>query len=523
MTRTDWKTLGILTFFATFILFFISQDSYFYDLHTRVDSAWFFMSGKAWMNGLTPYVDFADSKGPLLWLIYGLGYLIQHTNYLGVFWISCIWYGVTYFISYKIARIFLKDSLCALTCSIIMTLAFFNPWFHDEVRAEDFSLLFLNLSLYRVCLIMYSEEVSQKTLLTTFALLGFSFGALLLIKYNIAVIQAIFILCALIYLIREKINWWKPFLWGVAGFCAVTVPFLCYFLIKGNLMPFIQEYFINTFHTVATIDPNWCPRNLLLTAVHTDNPLLMYLLEWGDLIYSPSLVAVLSVLLLGGAIFLKKKMPYNWMPLLVSAWVFAITIRHHTDYYFNICSFLSIFLITGLLSLFSEVGKKTVLVTVIVSLIIIPFHILAYSFKVSIFNDNINQRDFYKVSYIMSQVKNPTIVNAYEYELGYGILSESMPAGKYWTKQNGVTPEMMKEHEDLILSGKADFVIINKDLFPDGRFITGRQLTDIGYKEYLQFGELNNYLLFSNREGLDVKENATPSVVDLFLKKNPFK
>ena len=27
------------------------------------------------MNGLTPYVDFTDSKGPLLWLIYGIGYL----------------------------------------------------------------------------------------------------------------------------------------------------------------------------------------------------------------------------------------------------------------------------------------------------------------------------------------------------------------------------------------------------------------------------------------------------------------
>ena len=39
------------------------------------DSAWFFMCGKAVMNGLTPYVDFTDSKGPLLWLIYGIGYL----------------------------------------------------------------------------------------------------------------------------------------------------------------------------------------------------------------------------------------------------------------------------------------------------------------------------------------------------------------------------------------------------------------------------------------------------------------
>jgi hypothetical protein len=63
------KELSIYLFFvvfSVFVLFFYSQDSYLYDLYNRVDSAWFFMCGKAWMNGMVPYVDFADSKGPLL-------------------------------------------------------------------------------------------------------------------------------------------------------------------------------------------------------------------------------------------------------------------------------------------------------------------------------------------------------------------------------------------------------------------------------------------------------------------------
>ena len=29
------------------------------------------------MNGMVPYVDFTDSKGPSLWLIYGIGYLLS--------------------------------------------------------------------------------------------------------------------------------------------------------------------------------------------------------------------------------------------------------------------------------------------------------------------------------------------------------------------------------------------------------------------------------------------------------------
>ena len=93
--HTDFSLWLFFTALAAFVLFFISPDSYFNDLHSRVDSAWFFMCGKAWMSGMLPYVDFADSKGPLLWLIYGIGYLLDHTSYVGVYWISCFWYGLT--------------------------------------------------------------------------------------------------------------------------------------------------------------------------------------------------------------------------------------------------------------------------------------------------------------------------------------------------------------------------------------------------------------------------------------------
>ena len=43
-----------------------------------------------------PYLDFADSKGLLLWLIYGIGYLISPTSYIGVFWLSIIAYTITF-------------------------------------------------------------------------------------------------------------------------------------------------------------------------------------------------------------------------------------------------------------------------------------------------------------------------------------------------------------------------------------------------------------------------------------------
>lgn len=97
LRKEDWKIFGLFFIFIFILFFFISSDSYTHDLWYKNDSAWFYMCGKAWMNGMIPYVDFSDSKGPLLFLIYGIGYLLSPRNYLGIFWISVFWYAVVFF------------------------------------------------------------------------------------------------------------------------------------------------------------------------------------------------------------------------------------------------------------------------------------------------------------------------------------------------------------------------------------------------------------------------------------------
>ena len=132
-----YKYYIFLSTFLWVILFIISPDSYTHLLFDRDDSAIFFTSGKALMNGLTPYVDFADSKGPLLWLIYGIGYLISHYDYTGVFWLSWIAYSITFAFIFRISRIFLEDNNLSFISSVAMIMYVFYPWFHYEVKSED--------------------------------------------------------------------------------------------------------------------------------------------------------------------------------------------------------------------------------------------------------------------------------------------------------------------------------------------------------------------------------------------------
>ena len=53
MRKADWIILAWLTVFAAAVLFFVSPDSYFCAPHHRIDSAWFFICGKAWSCGLS--------------------------------------------------------------------------------------------------------------------------------------------------------------------------------------------------------------------------------------------------------------------------------------------------------------------------------------------------------------------------------------------------------------------------------------------------------------------------------------
>ena len=62
---TDTKVLLLFTLWSFIIQLFLSNDSPFFGLTHRIDSAWFFMEGKAFITGMRPYVEFTDFKSRL--------------------------------------------------------------------------------------------------------------------------------------------------------------------------------------------------------------------------------------------------------------------------------------------------------------------------------------------------------------------------------------------------------------------------------------------------------------------------
>jgi hypothetical protein len=74
------------------------------------DVIMFRVFGEGWSRGMIPYRDLFDHKGPVFHLFYMLGYYISDSKW-SMFIIQCVLFSVTLGSFYKIARLFVRESL----------------------------------------------------------------------------------------------------------------------------------------------------------------------------------------------------------------------------------------------------------------------------------------------------------------------------------------------------------------------------------------------------------------------------
>lgn len=449
------QALCILSLYTIVLLFLVSPDSFTHDLYTCTDTPIFFMCGKAWMNGMVPYVDFTDSKGPLLWLIQGLGYLISHYNYIGVFLLSCILYCTVFYLAYKIAFLFLKDYLLAIICSMLMGLVYFNPWYHYEIKSEDWCQPFILLVLYRLCLQYYETDIKDRhSLYITSFILGFSCAGPLLIKYSITVMMAIMILSFYIHLIRERLNLIMPTLLMISGALTLIIPFVTYFYFLGNLYDFINEYFIRTFETIDSSNNfKTYIHEILQTTADTRYALLFFTSLFGCIMFG------------------KHNKTHRLFPLVSMLFFWIISIHHATNYYYLTSNFsFLIFFLTWVVKInYTKLINISKHSFISVSFILILFLTYwnytftnGYLLSNLFFFNNAYRPTFYNAAYILSQVKNPKIVYLDCAIHGWGTPVNALPGSKYYNTQYGETKEMRnRKHQD-VLQQIPDFICMEE-------------------------------------------------------------
>ena len=456
--------LAALCWLLAFVLMFcFSRDSYIFDVWWRQDSNWFMTCGRAWMNGMTPYVDFCDSKGPLLWLIYGLGYLISPKSYVGVMWISSITYAVVFFFSYKILRLLGASRLLRMAALMVLGWLMLNGFVHDDVRAEDFCQAFFAPVLYRFVLHDTRHNLTARQVAWSAVALGVCLAGTLLIKYSVTLMLMAFVphFC---YVFPRKagLSPLKAFLLMAGAAVVVLLPWVVVMLAQGWFKPFIEEYFLKTLTTL---------NNLGETKLSQESVV--------NVVFRKSLI--LYTLFIAAMVVLYCRKYRKWWLMVAMVWTTIVVLLNGKSFVYY--SSLALFAAPGLAILFSTFQHKSWARSAAFSITLIAFFLIGItnqSRSSSFFTHDLAKRDrFYYYGGLMSQVEHPRILFWDMHDKGQGLPAEALPACPYWALQEGATDEMRLDQDKAAREKRCDFVLIDH-----ADTTHARQLEQWGYYRY---------------------------------------
>lgn len=441
---TDTKVLLLFMLWSFFIQLFLSNDSPFFGLAHRIDSAWFYMEGKAFLYGLRPYVEFSDFKGPIIWLFYGIGWLISPLDYHGMYVVSGVLYAVTLFFNYKTANVFLQSEKRSLAATLPMIFVYFFPWFHFETRSEDLMLPFVAISLYALFKRLYAEERDDRA---DFMMLGGCFTVLVLMKYNVAAVQGVMILVALWDQYKHKRGLALPFGWMIIISVVIAAPFIIYFIATDTLGAFFHNYFVLAYETV--------------TLENSDSP--SYMQDLAGILADYRKIVFIVVVFVSGMLLSLKLKRYKYVPVAIAMLFIAMMTRHNVwNYYYGVCYTFVLYLFIVVLLAYNKQTRRVgygLLTAYIILYCLYGNLIIGELRQNTIFTHNDDRVAFQEISDVMKGVDHPRLLSYECQEFGFGVMYGALPAGDQFAYPNGGTPPMIRDHRKILTDRKADFVV----------------------------------------------------------------
>ena len=226
---------------ALVALLITSKNSFLYVFNDWVDANAFFTVGKSWFNGVLPYKELFEQKGPLLYLIYGLGYIISPKNFHGVFILEVLSFTIFLYYLHKTFNIYFDKKYSLFLLPIIAFLITTNNSFVHGGSCEEFTFPLIAISLYYYFKHFKKKELTKREIFIN----GLMAGLVLTMKYTILGFWIGFCLFIVLNYLRKK-ELKKIIIFCIFFLLGMIIPFLVaalYFLINNGFKEFIDVYF----------------------------------------------------------------------------------------------------------------------------------------------------------------------------------------------------------------------------------------------------------------------------------------
>lgn len=425
---------------AFFFITITSKLSPLYPVNDWCDTNSFFTMGKAMFRGVSIYKDLFEQKGPFLYLIYGIGYLISNKNFFGVYLLEIISFTIFLKIVGQIldlTKIGQKKTFIVIFSGIITT----SVSFYSGGSAEEFCLPLIAYCIYSLFKMHNEIELNKKDLLIN----GICCGLVLLIKFNLVCFWFGFIIiCIICY---KKNHLIKKGLCFVLGTIIPVTLFLVYFILKKNIIGFIDAYFIKN-----TLNYNNVKIGFILSIEKLLDGIIYFL--------TPNFGFVKNILLtttcLISFIYAKKR-KILLKTLLVFIFPYILICCQNNWYkYYNLP--FAVFSIFGLVYLFEKgIFNNTLMKTMITIMIIGLFIIGENSYVLISSKEDYAQ---YKLSKIVQQYEDQSVLNYGIIDQGLYLRTNKIPNIKYYHTMNFSNfKEMEKEQKEYIKNKKTNFII----------------------------------------------------------------
>ena len=447
---------------ALVTLLITSKNSFLYAFNDWVDANAFFTVGKSMFNKIIPYKDLFEQKGPLLYLIYGLGYLISNKTFHGVFIIEVISFTVFLYYVHKIFNMFFdkKYSLVLLPgISMIITISGF---FVHGGSCEEFCFPFIAVSLYYYFKHFKKEELTNKEILIN----GIMAGCVLMMKYTMLGFWIGFgAFISINYLIKKDykklIKFCSIFLLGMM---LPFISWLIYFLINGGVKEFIDVYF-----------------RLNMTAYTNSEKtgIIKKIMEIFKCMYNEyennKLLGTLLVILPIWALITREKNKIFRLSLvgMIFTTIFFICWGLKVFIYYNLPVYLLTIIIaalfgTKLLKKFIDkiINKKYMIIVFAAYFITIPF--LTYRHANYKEYMKLKKEDFiqYKYAEYINKYENPTLLNMGFLDIGVYTTSGIIPNTRFFEVQNfdyNKFKDNLDEMKNYVENKKIKFIVYAKN------------------------------------------------------------
>ncbi len=429
-----------------------SKSSPVYPLNNWDDANCFFTVGKSILNGNVMYQDIFEQKGPLLYFIYSIAYLISGNTFIGAYLIEIVSNFLFLIISAKILLLFTEQKAVYLM-PLLAVAVYASPAFEQGGSAEELCLPLIACSVYFGMKSVATEQPVRKR---EWFIIGFTSGAVLWIKFSQLGFYFAFGLFMLIYYMTKK---WHKHLVGLFGFlmlgiATVTLPIMLYFILNNALSSLFEVYFYcNMFvYPVTSVDSKW------LGAVYNlyDGFKSFLYYFWPCLLF-----------MIAGGIYAfrhSKRLFVFYIVTILSSFALIYAGGRRYAYYPLI---LAVFMPLGLAAIYSVLPRKLFALTLsrrsIACLSVFAVMVISLC-TMFMFSPNTymivygkEQLPQYKFSKIISETKNATLLNYKFLDGGFYTASGVVPECRFFCGLN--IPYLVDEQDKYIEHALVDYVI----------------------------------------------------------------